>query len=255
MALVVLGLLLVLTYLLLRGSTPDAALHDRRLRAIDALVLNQAALHRDVLRVSHGLLLNYDPLVATTARLRQAATDLRGAGAASGPLIDSIAAGLDEQEALVEDFKSAHALLRNSRIYFAHLSRALGASTSQAGQDVAATVGRLATSMLRFVGGSSNDAATAEVAALLDELSVLAAPATPREDIAALRTHGGLILRTLPTVESILARLLATRISEQARALEDVFIEEHRRAERLAWVFRVLLSVASVLLLIYLSHL
>ena len=39
MALVVLGLLLVLTYLL-RGSTPDAALHDRRLRAIDALVLN-----------------------------------------------------------------------------------------------------------------------------------------------------------------------------------------------------------------------
>jgi hypothetical protein len=54
MALIVLGLLLVLTYLLLRGSTPDAALHERRLRAIDALTLNQAALHRDVLRASHG---------------------------------------------------------------------------------------------------------------------------------------------------------------------------------------------------------
>ena len=34
MALVVFGLLLVLTYLLLRGATPDAALHERRLRAI-----------------------------------------------------------------------------------------------------------------------------------------------------------------------------------------------------------------------------
>ena len=255
MVLVVLGLLLVLTYLLLRGSTPDAALHDRRLRAIDALALNQAALHRDVLQASHGLLLNYDPLVAAASRLREVAEELRGAGAASGPLIDSIAAALDEQEALVEDFKSAHALLRNSRTYFAHLSRSLGTSTSQAGQEVAAVVARLATGMLRFAGGFSDDAATAEVAALLDELSVLAAPATLREDIAALRAHGSLILRTLPTVEELLARLLATRISEQARALQDLFIEEHRRAETLAWISRVLLYLASVLLLIYLSHL
>ena len=53
MALVVLGLLLVLTYLLLRGITPDAGLHERRLRAIDALTFNEAALHRDVLKASH----------------------------------------------------------------------------------------------------------------------------------------------------------------------------------------------------------
>ena len=106
MVLVVLGLLLVLTYLLLRGSTPDAARHEQRLRAIDALILTQAALHRDVLRASHGLLLNYDPLVAAVARLRQVLEELRGAGAASGPLVDDIAAELDEQEALVEHFKS-----------------------------------------------------------------------------------------------------------------------------------------------------
>ena len=70
MVLVVLGLLLVLTYLLLRGATPDAARHERRLRAIDALILNQAALQRDVLRTSHGLLLNYDPLVAAVEAAR-----------------------------------------------------------------------------------------------------------------------------------------------------------------------------------------
>ena len=34
MVLVVLGLLLVLTYLLLRGAAPDAAQHERRLRAM-----------------------------------------------------------------------------------------------------------------------------------------------------------------------------------------------------------------------------
>ena len=255
MVLVVLGLLLVLTYLLLRGAAPDAALHERRLRAIDALTLNQAALHRDVLRASHGLLLNYDPLVAAVTELREVAEELRGAGAASGPLMDSIAAELDEQEALVEDFKSAHALLQNSLTYFGHLSRELGTPTSQAGQAVAMAVGRLANRMFRFVGGSSDDAEEAEVAALLDQLSILAAPAALRNDIDALRAHGALILRTLPAVDGILEHLLATRISEQARALQDLFIEEHRRAETLAWIFRVLLYLASVLLLIYLSHL
>ena len=80
MALVVLGLLLVLTYLLLRGAAPDATLHEQRLRAIDALVLNEAPLQRDVLRTSHGLLLNYDPLVATVRTLREVAEELRGAG-------------------------------------------------------------------------------------------------------------------------------------------------------------------------------
>jgi signal transduction histidine kinase/ActR/RegA family two-component response regulator len=255
MGLVVLGLFLVLTYLLLRGAAPDAALHERRLRAIDALILNQAALHRDVLRASHGLLLNYDPLVATVTRLREVAEELRGAGAASGPLMDSIIAELDEQEALVEDFKSAHALLQNSLTYFGHLSHGLSTPTSEAAEPVATAVGRLANRMFRFVGGSSDDVEGAEVAALLDQLSILAAPAALRQDIDVLRAHGGLILKTLPTVDGILEHLLATRISEQARALQDLFIEDHGRAETLAWRFRVLLYLASVLLLVYLSHL
>jgi signal transduction histidine kinase len=255
MALVVLGVLLMLTYLLQRGAAPDAALHERRLRAIDALILNQAALHRDVLRASHGLLHNYDPLVAAVTRLREVAAELRGAGAASSPLMESIAAKLDEQEALVEDFKSTHALLRNSLTYFGHLSHELSRSTTQAGQVVAVVVARLANGMFQFIGGSSNEAETAEVAALLDTISILAAPAGLREDIAALRTHGALILREVPAEDGILGRLLATRISEQAHALQDVFMKEHRRAEKLAWVFRVLLYLASVLLLIYPSHL
>ncbi len=255
MVLVVLGLLLVLTYLLLRGAAPDAALHDRRVRAIDALTLNQAALHRDVLRASHGLLLNYDPLVAAVTRLREIAAELRGTGAASGPLMDGIDAELAEQEALVEDFKSANALLHHSLIYVGHLSRQLVDPTSDAGQAVALAVGRLANRMFRFAVGARDEVEAAQVAASLDELASLAAPAALRDDIDVLRAHGALILRTLPVADGILEQLLATRISEQARALQEVFIEEHGRAETRAWIFRVLLYLASVLLLIYLSRL
>src|SRR5882724_3915259 len=70
------GLLIVLTYLLVRGATPDAALHERTLAALQALILNDAALHRDVLRARAGLLRNYDPLVQSVAGLRAAVNDL-----------------------------------------------------------------------------------------------------------------------------------------------------------------------------------
>lgn len=254
MALVVIGLLLVLTYLLLRGITPDAERHEQRLRAVDALTFNEAALHRDVLKASHGRLLNYDPLVAATEKLHDICAELRGAGA-PGPLMDGIAAELDRQEGLVEDFKSVHARLRNSLSYFAYVSEQLAARKSEADQAVAMAVGRLASAMFRFVGPASSDAEAAEVAASLDQLSALAVPADLRDDIAALSAHGALILKSHPLVEGILARLLATRVSEQAQSLQDHFLEQQRHAEQLAWLFRVLLYLVSVLLLIYLSHL
>jgi signal transduction histidine kinase/ActR/RegA family two-component response regulator len=252
MALVVLGLLLVLTYLLFRGTTPDAELHERRLRAIDALTFNEAALHRDVLKASHGLLLDYDPLVATVERLREVATELRNAGALR-PLIDGIAAQLDRQEALVEDFKSAHALLRNSLSYFSYLSEKLVTAGSDRDRPVALVVGRLASAMFRFVGSASNDAKAAAVAAALDELAAQAVPDDLHEDTAALRAHGVLILQNHPLVGGILARLLETRVSEQANSLQDHFMEQQRHAESRAWIFRVLLYLASVLLLAYLG--
>src|SRR5262245_19876522 len=253
LALIVLGLLVVLTYLLLRGLTPDAVQQERRLRAIDALGFNEAALQRDVLKASHGLLLNYDPLVATVARLHEVVAELRQAGAPAS-LIDGIAAELDRQEGLVEDFKSAHALLRNSVAYFAYLSQQLVLPASEPDQAVAMSVGRLATAMFVFVGSASTDSA-ADVAGALDELSVQPVPDERREDTDALRAHSILILKNQPLVDGILARLLATRVPEQARGLQDHFLEQQRRAEQLAWTFRVLLYLASVLLLVWLGHL
>jgi len=218
MALIVLSLLVVLTYLLLRGLTPDAALQERRLHAIDALGFNEAALQRDVLKASQGLLPNYDPLVATVARLHEVAADLRQAGAPA-PLIDGIAAELDRQEGLVEDFKSAHALLRNSVAYFTYLSQQLILPASEAEQALAMSVGRLASAMFVFVGSASNDAA-ADVAAALDELSVQPVPDERREDTDALRAHSVLILKNQPLVDGILARgdLSDYRLAHAARA-------------------------------------
>src|SRR5260370_35575529 len=112
---------------------------------------------------------------------------------------------------------------------------------SDPGKAVAMVVGRLASALFRFVGSASTDAEAGEVAAALDELSVQPVPDDLREDTAALRAHSALILRNQPLVGGILARLLSTRVSQQARSLQDHFMEQQRRAEPAACIFRVLL--------------
>jgi DAHL domain len=77
---IVAGPMLVLTYLLLHGATPDAALHEHILDALRAVILNDAALQRDVLKARAGLLRNYDPLVQSVENLRDAAATLQAAG-------------------------------------------------------------------------------------------------------------------------------------------------------------------------------
>src|SRR5215468_231205 len=106
------ALLMVLTYLLIEGAAPDAARHERILDSLRAATLNDAALQRDVLQARAGLLRNYDPLVRSVESLRHAAADLATAGqvARGGTRAEidhevaAIAAAVDEQDALVEQF-------------------------------------------------------------------------------------------------------------------------------------------------------
>jgi DAHL domain len=74
---VLVGLLLVLTYLLVQATSPDPGRSERTLQALHALVLNDAALHRDVLRARAGLLPSYDPLVAAIGGMHDAIDTLR----------------------------------------------------------------------------------------------------------------------------------------------------------------------------------
>ena len=76
------GLLLALTYLLVRAASPDPVMHERILQALHELTLNDAALHRDMLRARAGLLPNYDPLVEATLGVSDSIDILRLAGAA-----------------------------------------------------------------------------------------------------------------------------------------------------------------------------
>ena len=105
---VIAGLMLLLTYFLVQGATPDPALHERTLDAFRQLILSDADLRRGVLAARTGRLRNYDPLVRAVEDMRDAAIRLQTAdhvagAAAQGDIRDRIeqsAAAVRDQESL-----------------------------------------------------------------------------------------------------------------------------------------------------------
>jgi signal transduction histidine kinase len=253
------GMLLLLTYLLVQGSTPDAARHESTLDALRTVILNDAALQRDVLKARAGLLRNYDPLVSSIDRLRNAVAILRTtARAADEPARSEIerhtqrlATAVDDQEALLEAFKSRNALLQNSLTFLHHMSRHLGADSEPA---VVAEIGSLANALLRFTSDPRDEPAAA-LTASLDRLSRMATSPDLGRDIRATVAHGGLVVATLPQVDDLVSRLLASPAPERARALQDAYLGVQERLAARADLFRILLYIASIGLVTYIGYL
>src|SRR5215813_1017272 len=227
------GLLLVLTYFSVPFATPDIDRHERTSDALRALILDEAALQRDVLKARAGLLGNYDPLVHSVENLRRAFDTLRLDGHVADSdartkidrHLEGMAAVLDEQEALVEAFKSHNALLQNSLMFFAHTIQQFKTAGNRPQDAVFAEVGTLASAMLRFATdpGVANSGDVTASLDRLDESPTEAAAVGVRELVA----HGRLIAATLPEVDEHVSRLLAASTAERARALQDAYGEAH----------------------------
>jgi signal transduction histidine kinase/ActR/RegA family two-component response regulator len=253
-------LFLGLTYLLARGVAPDPTRHERILQALHQLVLSDAALQRDVLEARAGLLPHYDPLVQAVAGLRSAVAALGAVeddAFAANPEIRAglraLAAEIEAQERRVNLFKSDNALLHNSLAYFTRASHELGRSAGEDGRAVGAEIGALANAMFRFLRDPQGEAAE-DAASTLERLQKL--PATPAlgAEIRILAAHGRIILGTLPEVDRLLGQVLATRMSQWTHELQEVYLDQHARREARAGLFRILLYIASVLLLAYLGR-
>src|SRR5688500_20185271 len=97
----VLFLLVLLTWLLLRGVDTNASAYATTLRAFDDLELAEASLRRDVLQARAGLLRDYDGLVKSIGAMEAAIAKLRMfaqmEGLNAGP-IDRLTAILARQE-------------------------------------------------------------------------------------------------------------------------------------------------------------
>ncbi|MER9682867.1 two-component system VirA-like sensor kinase [Mesorhizobium sp. M0184] len=252
-------LLIALTYLLVQGTAPDAARHERTLDALRTVILYNAALQRDVLRARAGLLRSYDPLVRSIENLDEATQTLpaardvasRETRADIAKRIAEVIAAIRDEEALVERFKSDNALLQNSLNFFNYMS---GRLTSEGDGLRAVEIGALMVAMSRFISDPQPDAAKA-VTAALDRLARPSVDAVPASDVLSLVSHGRLIVTRLPAVDDLVARLQTAPTSERARALQDVYLGAHGRAAARAELFQTLLYVAALGLVGYVAYL
>jgi signal transduction histidine kinase/AmiR/NasT family two-component response regulator len=259
---VVAGPMLVLTYLLLQGATPDAGLHERTLDAVRSVMLNDAALQRDALKARAGLLRNYDPLVRSVENLRDAAATLRttgrtveaGAHAEIERQIENINAAIADQEALVEAFKSRNALLQNSLTFFGHMVHQIAAGTEDRHGSLLPVIGALSNAMGRFTREPRPESAT-EITSLLDRLAQLSPGENLRQTVGPLIPHARLIIATLPEVDKLVLRLLAAPTSERARTFQDRYLSLYGHATARAKQFRILLYLASLTLAGYIGYL
>lgn len=245
-------LLLLLTWLLVRGINPEAESFDRVLGTLDDVSLMENALRRDVLAARAGLLRNYDPLVRDSTRLRQlldnfdevARVDPRIAAA-----VADLSALMVRQDELVEDFKSKNALLQNSLAYFGVLGSSLGAGD----RELAADVGGLAAAVLRLTLDTTPTAAR-DVQDRLDALAGRPPSSGDTAPLLALLGHGRLLHDLLPATDGVLKTFFALPISREQAAIRALVLEHQMASRETARWFRVLMYGISLVLLGLLIH-
>lgn len=257
------GLLAAVTYLFIQGASPDPRQHLRTLQGISALQRINAELGRDLLLARTGMLLHYDGVNREIAGLHRHLEELRAASMASPDMfppeitrrIDAIADNISYKEALVEQFKSSNALLRNSWAYFVYRSGEITRLDASPGSaEFAGVMARLSPAMLQVFRRPQGEA-DGTAGMLLDRLEQTAVPGRLKAQTNSLVVHGRLILSLTPQWDGDLRALLATPTGLLIDALRDRYLEHRGRVEHRAEVHRRLLYVVSVLLLIYLIYL
>ena len=117
------SILLVSLFLPLQGR--DVVLRTGLEEGLQALAHRDAELTHGVLQARAGLLVNYDSLTQSERKVREGLQSLRQASAAArgdtateiGPPLDALTQEIHAKLALVEYFKSEHALLRKSATF------------------------------------------------------------------------------------------------------------------------------------------
>ena len=254
MATVALSLLLV-TWLSFSALNTNAERFDRALSTLDRLAATESELRRDVLSARAGLLRNYDPVVDEVDALDGELEQLRAVAAidaATAAAIDRVATSLARQEELVELFKSDNALLQNSLAYFDRYTVRLSASNPS--DPIVLAVCALAAGMLHLTLDTST-ATAAKVQGLLDRVAGNSSSSGDDDFVRALLAHARLLLDLLPATDRALKSLRAVREDQDQQAVRSLVLKRQKLSRTTARKFRLLLYVASLLLIGGLVHL
>jgi signal transduction histidine kinase len=246
-------LLGLLTWLLLRGIDTNAPSYAMTLRAFDDYALAEASLHRDVLQARSGLLRDYDSFAITVRAMQDAVIRLhsyaQSEGIDAGP-VDRLAAAVQQQEDLMERFKTSNALLQNSLSYVGLMSTSPAFHAQDA--ELASSINTLAAAVLYLSRDTSNDARKA-LQERIDQFKEQAPTNEPDAEVArAMLAHARLLYGELPAIDETLKTFIAVPSRQAVEETRALFSRHRSRVETAEHRFRLLLYLVSLMLLVML---
>lgn len=225
-----------------QGMNNDTQAREQASRALDAFVIAEGELHRDVLRARAGMLRNYDFLVSEDRAMRAALEHI--------PEHERLAALVDQEGELVERFKSRNALLQNSLVYFELFSAQLVSRPGPLAQRVSGLTG----AMLQLTLDTS-PGVLATVDTHLADVATLGFPAEDAALTASLLAHARMLRQVLPATDALLKSLFVLSSGAEQGRIRERILEQQRADETRARRAHYALIATSLLLLALLVQL
>jgi signal transduction histidine kinase len=241
-------LLLLLTWLLLRGMNTGTTALDDGLRAMDDFAIAESALHKDVLSARVGMLRNYDPLVHELETLRSSIERLRLSTPQDHELeasVESLNQLVGSEERSTEQFKTNNALLQNSLAYFELFSARLAAQ--EPGSVLVRQASDLSTALLHLTLDTSPTAA-ADVDDRLAKFSVSGLSEVQATVVDSLLAHARMLRALLPETDQTVRVLFALPTEHAEDVVRELLKTRKGAAKSRAELYRFTLYAVSLLL-------
>ncbi|MEM1253484.1 MAG: DAHL domain-containing protein [Cyanobacteria bacterium P01_H01_bin.21] len=236
------GVVLLFLLLWAKSQTVNPERHSQYVNALRQLQELDARINQDLLQIKLGLLNNYDPIVDKQAKIE----DLQQLLASSPSTVsferDVLQAQVQEHRQLwqrkndlIQDFKTDHAVLRNSLAYFpiaiADISRASTTSPT-----LAADLNALLRDLLLF----NMSATKVNLPPLEDDIKRLRNRARSGEtNLANVLAHSDLILKKRPATNRLAELILAVPTRKQGTLLAETYDMAYQQAVRTANIYRI----------------
>lgn len=246
--LLILGLAALLTWLLFMGLSAHAPELDSSIRNLEAYAERQSEMRSEVLSARAGVLRSYDPLVTNLEAMRGYVAQLRQTASEGSEqlLVDSLGRSFVEQEALVEQFKTHNALSQNSIAYVSLFSARLSGQPDV--PRLRAATNSAWGAMMRLTLDTSR-LPVEDARRRLADLGRLCAGIHCTAQADGLLAHGRLLSTQLPEVDRTIRQLLAPKHRLVIGQLRQRLDDHQRLTERRTLRFRILLYMASLVLL------
>jgi signal transduction histidine kinase len=242
------SLLILLTWLLLRGMNTGTSSLDDGLRALDDFAIAQSALHRDVLSARVGMLRNYDPLVREVETLHTSIDRLKESAPDDLELATSVRS-LDQlvasQERFTEQFKTNNALLQNSLAYFELFSARLAAQ--EPGSVLVRQVSDLSTALLHLTLDTSPTAA-ADVDERLAKFPESGLSEIQASVVTSLLAHARMLRQLLPETDQTVRVLFALPNEHDQGVIRELLKARKATDKNRAELYRFTLYAVSLML-------